>query len=417
MTVDDGRRQRGVVIAATMKLSHKGDFWKVPSQTGNGVKYTVCPERGYCSCPDHDATGETCKHLYAVEIVIQRELFDNGTEAVTRTVTVTEKTERKTYAQDWPNYNRAQVNEHRHFAKLLADLCGTIPTPAAKPGRPPVPPCDAAFCATMKVYSTMSARRFMGDLDECREAGYVSRVPHFNSVLNYFDSESATETLTDFVAKSAAPLAEVESDFAVDSTGFSGARYLQWFDEKHGTPKRKVEWLKVHAIIGVRTNVVAAATIGDKHSGDSTQLPALVKAAGERFTIREVSADKAYCGRPCFDAVEAAGGQFYPAFRNNATGGVGGAYGKAFHLFAMNREEYGRHYHKRSNVEATFSGIKRLLGESLRSKTDRAMRNECLAKLVAWNITCLIHAMYELGVAPELVGGGSRDVLQMVRRG
>jgi hypothetical protein len=61
--------------------------------------------------------------------VIQRELFDDGTETVTQTVTVTEKVQRKTYHQDWVNYNRGQVNEHRLFYKLLADLCGTVPTP------------------------------------------------------------------------------------------------------------------------------------------------------------------------------------------------------------------------------------------------------------------------------------------------
>ena len=38
------------------------------------------------------------------------------------------------------------------------------------------------------------------------------------------------------------------------------------------------------------------------------------------------------------------------------------------------------------------------MGDSVRSKTDTAMRNEVDAKLVAWNLTCLVHAIYELGV-------------------
>ncbi|HEX4589498.1 MAG TPA: transposase [Gemmataceae bacterium] len=414
--MDAGRQQRGLTIAATMKLTHKGDRWQVPSQTGNGKRYSVEPKRGYCSCPDHDATGDVCKHLIAVQIVIQRELFEDGTETVTKTVTVTEKVERKTYPQDWPNYNRAQVNEHRLFGRFLADLCSTLPNPAPKGrGRPSVAPSDAAFCATMKVYSTMSARRFMGDLEECRDAGYISRIPHFNSVLNFFDSESAADTLTDFVAKSAAPLVEVETEFAVDSSGFAGCRYLQWVDEKWGTPKRKAVWVKAHAIVGVKTNCVAAATVLDKDSGDITQFPGLVKTAREQFTIKEVSADKAYCGSKSFDAVEAAGGKFYPAFKSNATGGVGGGYGKAYHQFCLNREEYLAHYHKRSNIESSFSGIKRLFGEALRSRTDRAMRNETLAKIVAWNITCVIHAMYELGISPMIGCTKNESVAQIIR--
>jgi hypothetical protein len=35
------------------------------------------------------------------------------------------------------------------------------------------------------------------------------------------------------------------------------------------------------------------------------------------------------------------------------------------------------------------------------SKTDTAMANEVLAKVVCHNICCLISAMYELGVTPK----------------
>ena len=131
----------------------------------------------------------------------------------------------------------------------------------------------------------------------------------------------------------------------------------------------------------------------------------LVADTAERFVIGEVSADKAYTSRKNFAATDAVGATFYPAFKKNATGGVGGLYAKAYHLFALNREEYGRHYHRRSNVESAFSAMKRKFGEALRSKTERAMKNEALAKVVAHNITCVIGAMYELGVNPMLDGG------------
>jgi transposase len=268
----------------------------------------------------------------------------------------------------------------------------------------------------MKVYSTMSARRFMGDLEEARDNGYISRIPHFNSVLNFFDSENAVAVLSDFVRMSAAPLAEVEQDFAVDSTGFSSHRYVTWFDEKWGRASRKSDWVKVHAIIGVRTNVVAAAEIpDDRDIHDTKFFPGLVKTAAEQFTIREISADKAYCSAKNFDVVEAVKGQFFPAFKSNATGAKGGAYAKAFHMFAMNREEYGLHYHKRSNIESTFSAIKRRFGEAVRSKTDLAMKCEAFAKLVCHNICCLIAAIYELGISPVLGCINTAEAPQILR--
>lgn len=58
-------------------------------------------------------------------------------------------------------------------------------------------------------------------------------------------------------------------------------------------------------------------------------------------------------------------------------------------------------YHKRSNVESTFSMIKAKFGDSLRSKTETAQVNEALCKVPAHNICCLIQSMSELKIKPE----------------
>jgi len=68
----------------------------------------------------------------------------------------------------------------------------------------------------------------------------------------------------------------------------------------------------------------------------------------------------------------------------------------------LNREEFLKAYHKRSNVEATFSAIKRVFGDSVRSRTRVAQINEVLLKVLARNIRCLIHTMAELGITPSL---------------
>jgi transposase len=118
-----------------------------------------------------------------------------------------------------------------------------------------------------------------------------------------------------------------------------------------------------------------------------------------------VSADAAYGSRENCDAVAKAGGTLYAAFRSNATGGVGGLFERMFNLFSLNREAYLQRYHKRSNVESTFSMVKRKFGDALRSKTDTAMVNEALAKLLAHNLCCLIAAWYELGIEPVFDAG------------
>ena len=162
------REQRGLVIAAKAKLQRAQDGrWFVPSQSGNhdhrhGGYYTVNLDSANpkCTCPDFTARQRRCKHIYAVEIVVQREYTDDGeTQTFTETVTV-----KKTYKQEWPAYNAAQVNEKSEFQKLLHELCKGIGEPSQKIGRPRLPFEDMIFAAAFKVYSTVSGRRFMSDL-------------------------------------------------------------------------------------------------------------------------------------------------------------------------------------------------------------------------------------------------------------
>ncbi len=45
--------------------------------------------------------------------------------------------------------------------------------------------------------------------------------------------------------------------------------------------------------------------------------------------------------------------------------------------------------------------IKTKFGDSVKSKTETAARNEVLAKVLCHNICCLISAFHELGIEPE----------------
>ena len=54
--------------------------------------------------------------------------------------------------------------------------------------------------------------------------------------------------------------------------------------------------------------------------------------------------------------------------------------------------------------------VKAKFGDSLRSKTDTAMANEALAKVLCHNLCCLIQSMYELGINPVFWGEEVEDV-------
>lgn len=198
------------------------------------------------------------------------------------------------------------------------------------------------------------------------------------------------------------PLRSLETDFAIDSSGFVSTKYEKWYDHKYGITRTRCMWLKTHIASGVKTNVIAAVRILDKNAHDSPQFVPLVKETRKHFEIGEVSADKAYGSYEDFEAVAECGGQAFIAFKSNATGAAGGQFEKAFHYFQFNQEEYMAHYHKRSNVESTFSAVKRKFGADVVSKNPDAMVNEVLCTIICHNLCCLIMEQETLGIVPVL---------------
>lgn len=392
----NAREERGLVIAAVCKLNNTGDGWLVPSQSAGDTIYRVDPVKQTCTCPDHE-NGHKCKHIYAVEFTVKREFNPDGTVTDTKSVTFTEKV---TYKQDWPKYNLAQSIEKDRLQELLFDLCRGVAEPERPPTRGTKPHTfkDSIFAMVFKVYSTFSSRRFSCDLHAAHARGHLSRDFDGMKTNAFMENPAFTPILKALVAKSAAPLKAVETDFAIDSSGFGSCRYERWFDQKYGVTKMKCVWIKVHIACGIKTNVVTAVRILDKDAGDCPQFVPLLKETATNFSIGEVSADKAYLSLENFEEVAGFGGEAFIAFKKNTTGAVGGLFEKAFHYFQFKQDEYMQHYHKRSNVESTFSAIKRKFGDSVRSKDDVAMVNEVLCKLICHNLSCLIHAQCELGI-------------------
>jgi hypothetical protein len=400
------RKHRGLEIAALARIENRDGIYLVPSQTApRPTRYKVNMAGMFptCDCPDHEAHQCKCKHIYAVEYAIRREQHADGSTTVTESVTVTKT--RKTYAQDWPAYNQAQTNEKREFLRLLSDLCKTVEEPArdtSKGGRPRLPLTDAIFSAVFKIYSTMSARRFTSDLCEAQAKGYIEKVPHFNSVLKALENPGLFTILTQLIEQTSLPLRSLETKFAVDSTGFAYSRFVRWYDIKYNRFTAEQQWVKAHICTGVKTNVITAVEIHGRDSGDALHLPALVETTAKNFTMKEISADKGYAGRGTFDAIEKVGATPFVMFKANTTGGVGGMFAKAFHFFQYHRDTFLAHYHQRSNVESTVMMVKTKFGDSVKSKSEVAAKNEVLCKILCHNICCLISAIYELGIEPML---------------
>jgi transposase len=410
------REERGLVIAALCKLKKTESDWQVPSQSGAEKIYRVSVEKQTCTCPDHQESGFKCKHLFAVEFTIKREMDKDGNVVETKSMKFTEKV---TYKRNWEAYNVAQHTEKHRFQVLLADLCSGIEdTPRKGVGRKPVPMADRLFAVCYKVFTTISSRRFGSDLHDAHAEGYLSRDIHPNKVNCYMEEDDLTPYLKAMIVRSSLPLRAVETDFAVDSSGFSVSKFIRWYDEKYGMTRSGRDWVKIHVVTGVKTGVTTAAVIYDRDTGDGPVLPELVNKTAENFTVKEVSADKAYLSVENVETIHAAGGLPFIAPKANTTGAVGGLFERMFRYYQYEQEKFMKHYHKRSNVESLFSAIKRKFGDSVRSRTPAAMVNETYAKFVCNNLCAVILSQCELGIEAEFwqdQDDGERNIISIRR--
>ena len=147
-----------------------------------------------------------------------------------------------------------------------------------------------------KIYSTISGRRFQTDLREAKARGYL-KTRRTTTVFQYLESEALTPYLYELIALSAAPLKSIESDFAVDVQRFQHRPVYALARRKYSTKEDRRQWLKLHLMVGVKTNIVTSVEVSDGYANDYPFFKGLVdRTADAGFSMKEVSADKGYLG-------------------------------------------------------------------------------------------------------------------------
>jgi transposase len=408
------RQARGMVLAQTKAKAFRqivGDTYLVPSATSTSAGYVVDMTASTCTCPDAEKHGRgvPCKHQWAIRYFRHELEMPDGTTVVTEAIVKIQK--RPTYKQDWPAYNASQCEEKSRGQILLRALCDGIEQPPyVGRGRPPLRLSDAVYCATMKVWTTLSGRRATSDIRACEERGLVEERPCYNSIFNYIARPDLTPLFKRLIEEAAAPLRGIETSFAVDGTGFATSGYARWYTHKWGSSEQKRDsedkkvkgWVKGHFMTGTLTNVVTAAEATDGNANDSPFFAPLVqRTRANGWNVREVSADKAYLSHDNLAIVEQAGGVPFIPFKSNSSPTGSSAWEKMYLYCTLHREDFLAHYHKRSNVESTVGMIKKNWGSGVRSKLLPAQTNEVLLKTICHNVSVLVHAIHELQIEPR----------------
>jgi transposase len=235
--------------------------------------------------------------------------------------------------------------------------------------------------------------------------GYVDQICSYSSVSNFMRKKELTPILYDLIRISSLPLTSVETTFGVDSSGFSISKFGRYFDFKHGRDKRIKKWIKAHICCGLKTNVVTAVELTDGDQPDHPFFQPLLEKTAHAFDLKEAVADKAYLSRRNLQFVEDLGGKPFIPFKSNSRSlSIGApAWNRMYHYFSLHKEDFMKHYHKRSNVETAFFMIKTKFRDNVRSKDETAQFNEVLLKVLCHNICVIIQETHELGIHADFI--------------
>ena len=437
---DIGRQRRGLAIAAQCEIRRVPNGWLVPAQSGEG-SYTCTLD--WCPCEDYRKRQLPCKHIYAARITAfksaggtklsdfdpARTYYDLEPMSLDSApqLVVPSKPELavpahmvETCPQSPPQstpkttlYDKVQENEARHFIRLLWDLTQTVDQPYQHMGRKRRDIQKILFAMVHRAYTTKSGRRGYGETALAADVLGIDDLPSRSTVSRYMTDPDMMPMLVHLLETSAVPVAPIETDFAMDSTGFgTSIKDQTWAEHKWGSEASKSSntgtiWTKAHFSVGVNTLIISAAVVTESlhDSGDITQYPLLLAATNRHFQISTVYADGAYLSEDSiFDAKER-GIRLYVPFRKNSVyhdpvTPAGREWNRMLAYFRDHSSDWYQNYNTRSVVESGMASVKKLMRHLTRGLKPDSRVNEVLCKAVAHNIVRVIHASHMEGIEP-----------------
>lgn len=291
----------------------------------------------------------------------------------------------------WTQYNKSQTQEKTIFLRLLKELCSTIKQKKT---------ADQIFWVCLKQYALKSSRRTIAELQLCKNAGYIDKVPHFNSILNALQNPTLTDHLEDAIKLTSMPLRAIERKFCCDSTGFGMTTIQDRWSTIRQEYSKHHKYLKAHIAFGILTNIVTACKITEGEASDSPMLAPLVEETSKNFSLEEWSADKAYLSRQNLQTIFEHGAIPLIPFKENSVGKARGSmiWSEMYKFFQFNREGFLKKYHLRSNAESGMSMIKKRFGDLTQLRNETGCKNEVLAKILCHNLCVLAQELFILGV-------------------
>ncbi len=255
-------------------------------------------------------------------------------------------------------------------------------------------------------FPNLSARRAKSLLKLFRKVKLIHvKIPYFKTLCNYRAEPILLNVLDELIEESSKPLAKIEKDFATDSTGIRTKLFSTWYSLRIKKRIRKRDHITDHITIGVKSKTVTALNVEINKGKDNIIFREHADKTNKNFQIDEWSGDGMYWAKANCKKVSEVGGKPYFNCKKSWNGKQGGcpSWKKMNQESKDNKEEYGKHYHKRSNVETANQSKKMLHGDKVYSKLNSARVNEETLRWINHNINVLNRAKHEWNIIPEFM--------------
>ncbi len=320
----------------------------------------------------------------------------------------TPKPEKRIYPRNFPIIYAAARNEKLMFLRILKDVVDylNIPQRHSGNGRPSAVLKDILKCLCIQSYCGLSHWRIESELKIARELRIIDNIYRKSALCKYLNKEEISYWLQKIYQTIVIPIATIETIAAVDATGMS-VQYgrKRWIEIRDDHQLHK-DYKKLHILSGTKSNAIYFAEITDGNVHESPRLKYLLDGIKDKFSFQRLVADPGYLSKRNTDLISQNGMQPIILPKRNVRSvnrGSDGSWGKMIWFFKNNPELFLMYYHARSNVESTFSMLKRKFGYELRSKSSIGQSNEILAKIVCLNASILGEAILEFQLRPQFM--------------
>ncbi len=173
---------------------------------------------------------------------------------------------------------------------------------------------------------------------------------------------------------------------AADSTGYSYLRFVRWFNVRTDSFRTRKGWVKLHAIVDIRTKVIIDCMVTDSVTADINGLYAMLGRLGRG--TGDFCLDSAYLARLMCNVISAMGMVPRIKPKSNTVCNAKGSqsWREMVSLYMDDRDRFDTEYHQRSIIEAVFAALKKMYGDCTRCRRHENRAKEIVIRTMCYNI-------------------------------